>query len=63
MGKKTSAKYKFSGAKNNLRLQNGVNLQKIMGAKIRILKIHDELASLAHRQQASATNVNHNLSH
>ena len=56
MGKIPSGKNKFLGTKNKLRLQKWCtfteNSDSVVGAKIRILKIHDELASLAHCQQA-----------
>ena len=49
------------GHKNKLRLQKWCqfteNSGSVVGAKIRILKIHDELVSLTHCQQALGSNV------
>ena len=48
-------KIPFHGHKNKLRLQKWCKFTESSGSsgpKIRILKIHDELASLAHYQQA-----------
>ena len=59
MGKIPCAKNEFLGTKNKLRLQKWCkfteNSGSVASAKIRILKVHDELASLAHCQQAPET--------
>ena len=53
-GHKTLSRNKFLGTNNNLRLQKWCKFTENSGSvKIRILKIHDELASVAHCQQTS----------